>query len=336
MSESKTPSKLQSKLQSKPHNFAYLIIVLTFSLSFGCADQHSESNDSALKNGYSEQINHGRYFNLYADEACQNPCSFLVKTDFNVAKVVYEADGYTFADSSDHEQGFEISYDFSRFGRRHVIAYGYSSDERLLEQAEVFVEVSANPESPANPQSQAQAQSPSIDVPYYYQYNNYYSPGASCQNTSIAMVLKYLGLNITPDDITARFGKDYAQSPAGLADVFNRYLREAGLSYRLTPNTNGSLQGLKDALDQGFPVIIHGYFTRPGHVLVVTGYDENGYYTNDPAGRWSQIFKGGYTGSQSATVGKNIYYDRSAFEAAVATSNGYNYLPLWFHILKAN
>ena len=37
------------------------------------------------------------------------------------------------------------------------------------------------------------------------------------------MVLAYLGWNGEPDDITRRFGKD-AQSPAGLAEVFNAYV----------------------------------------------------------------------------------------------------------------
>ena len=169
------------------------------------------------------------------------------------------------------------------------------------------------------------------DVPYFYQYNNSLYPSASCQNTSIAMVLAYLGWSGTPDQITGRYGKDWAQSPAGLADLFNTYVRQEGLSMSLQPNTSGSIAGLKAELDRGHPVIIHGFFTSYGHVLVVLGYDEGGYYVNDPAGQWSGYFKGGYPGGGS---GRNIYYNKSAFEAAVATSNGYSPLPLWYHALR--
>ena len=63
-----------------------------------------------------------------------------------------------------------------------------------------------------------------------------------------------------------------------------------------------------------------------GHVLVVTGYDEGGYYVNDPAGTWSQIFKGGYRNAwNESTEGRNIYYRKDAFERAIATYDGYTF-----------
>jgi hypothetical protein len=170
-------------------------------------------------------------------------------------------------------------------------------------------------------------------VPYFYQYANSLSPGASCQNTSIAMLLKHFGWSGTPDGITARFGKDLAQSPAGLASVFNTLASEAGLSARLTARTNGTVEGLRALLDAGKPTIIHGYFTGYGHVLVALKYTGSGYVVNDPAGRWSQTFRGGYPYGWSAGVGRAITYGRAAFERAVATSNGSSPLPLWYHEL---
>ena len=169
------------------------------------------------------------------------------------------------------------------------------------------------------------------DVPYFYQYDNSLHPSASCQNTSVAMVLSYLGWRGTPDQITSRYGKDWAQSPAGLAALFNRYVESAGLSMRLQPTTSGTLSGLRAELDRGHPVIIHGYFTRYGHVMVVLDYDANGYYLNDPAGRWSEYFMGGYSGGGS---GRGVYYSKAAFEAAASTSDGYSHLPIWYHALR--
>ena len=302
-----------------------------------CADEEGDVAESTHKTGMMEQqLDMGTYFTMVVEDSCESPCTFRVKTDFPVAKIKYEADGFLLGSSTDVDQHFEITYDFSTLGMRQIIASGYADDETLLTKADIVIEVRANPNSEINQDPSSQNTGLALDVPYFYQYSNYYSPRASCQNTSIAMVLKYLGLDIVPDDITERFGKDYAQTPNGLAEIFNRYLNENGMNYRLTPHTQGSIQGLKEALDQGFPVIIHGYFTRSGHVVVVTGYDANGYYVNDPAGRWDQEFKGGYYGEQSDSIGKNIYYTKSAFESAVATSNGYHYLPLWFHTLKAN
>ncbi len=184
---------------------------------------------------------------------------------------------------------------------------------------------------PSDDEGRSEARS--VSVPYFYQYANSYHPSASCQNTSIAMVLKWAGWSGTPDDITARFGKDLAQSPAGLAQVFNTLADEAGLDVRITPNTSGSLEGLRSLLAAGKPTIVHGYFTGYGHVMVATGYDGSGYTANDPAGKWAQSFKGGYPYGWSTSVGRGIRYGKGAFEQAVSTSNGSSYLPLWYHEL---
>jgi uncharacterized protein YvpB len=171
------------------------------------------------------------------------------------------------------------------------------------------------------------------DVPYFFQYDNALYPGSSCQNTSVAMVLAHLGWSGRPDDITASWGKDYAQRPHNLSHMFNAIATEEGLGGALQTTTNGTLEGLRSTLQEGYIVIIHGYFTSYGHVLVVTGYDGSFYTTNDPAGVWRQTFRGGYAWS-SSTAGHGIRYPKEAFETAVATSNGQNSLPLWYHILR--
>jgi hypothetical protein len=147
------------------------------------------------------------------------------------------------------------------------------------------------------------------------------------------MVLGYYGWRGNPDQITQRWGRAYAQSPARLAEVFNILAGEAGLSVRLTPTTQGTIEGLQAGLSAG-PVIVHGMFTSSGHVLVVIGYDEQGYWVNDPAGSWAQTFEGGYAGSLGNTAGQGTYYSRAAFEQAVTTLDGYTYAPLWYHTVS--
>ena len=164
------------------------------------------------------------------------------------------------------------------------------------------------------------------DVPYYNQYNNKNFGWATCQNTSIAMVLTHFGDTIHPDEIFDRWGKDYAQSPAGLNEVYASY----STSSSILTKTNATEDDLKRALDEGAIVIVHGYFTRSGHVLVVKGYDSTGYYVNDPAGVWSECFKCGYSGSMNGIT----KYSNSSFYSAVFTSNGSSFLPGWIHIIK--
>jgi uncharacterized protein YvpB len=169
------------------------------------------------------------------------------------------------------------------------------------------------------------------DVPYFYQYDNALSPSASCQNTSVAMLLKHYGVNVTPDRITSRFGKDKAQSPEGLASVFNTLAAEAGISQRLRAHRDGNMADINAQLQAGTPTIVHGYFTGYGHVVLATGYDGSSYTVNDPAGRWSGSFKGGYGGGQSSTSGDGVRYSASSFSSAVATSNGSSFLAPWWH-----
>ena len=171
-------------------------------------------------------------------------------------------------------------------------------------------------------------------VPYFYQYDNSLSPGASCQNTSVAMVLRYAGWSGDPDTITARFGKDLAQSPAGLVQVFNTLASEAGLDARLTAHTDGTVSGFRALLAQGRPVIVNGYFTGFGHVVVTLAYEGGQYVVNDPAGRWSQTFKGGYPYGWNSTAGKAIRYSAGPYEDAISlNSSGTGSLPLWYYEL---
>ena len=265
---------------------------------------------------------------ITSDARCENPCELAVAVSGPVTEVEYYADTY-YLGMGTPSDGFSISYQFSQPGRRSLTVKGYNSDGRLIAEDTQQLQVVAT--STAQPTDNNTAANGFPSVPYFFQYDNRLFPGSSCQNTSIAMVLAYLGWRGNPDEITSVYGKYMAQEPAGLARLFNIYGQSMGASMRLLPNTNGSIAGLKSELDRGHPVIIHGYFTRAGHVVVVLGYDNDGYYVNDPAGAWSQVFKGGYSSGGS---GRNTYYRRGAFEAAVATSDGYNPLPLWYHSLR--
>ena len=55
-------------------------------------------------------------------------------------------------------------------------------------------------------------------------------------------------------------------------------------------------------------------------LVLTTGRDGSSYTVNDPAGRWSQVFRGGYGGDQNSRSGQGVKYGSGAFRSAVATS----------------
>lgn len=166
---------------------------------------------------------------------------------------------------------------------------------------------------------------------YFSQWDNQLYPGSTCQNTTVAMLLSRYGWEGSPDDITREWGKDYAQSPRGLSNVFNYYAMIDDISWRLQPEMEGSLEEFRERLLRGIPTPVHGYFTSYGHVVLAMRFDGVEYTVMDPAGCWVQRFGGGY--DPTCLSGDTIKYPKEAFESAVATSDGYSFLSMWFHRL---
>ena len=111
--------------------------------------------------------------------------------------------------------------------------------------------------------------------------------------------------------------------------MFNHYAGQMGIPQRITPHTTGTIGDIEALLDAGKPVIVHGYFTGYGHVIVLTGHTDTDFIVNDPAGTWNESFAGGFS---SYCTGNGAKYNKNAFELAVTTSNGST--PdgqLWYH-----
>ncbi len=54
---------------------------------------------------------------------------------------------------------------------------------------------------------------------------------------------------------------------------------------------NATIDQIKKHVDSGKPCIIHGWFTKSGHIIVIRGYNDQGFIVNDPYGEW---FESGY------------------------------------------
>ncbi|KAF0091027.1 MAG: SH3 domain-containing protein [Fusobacteria bacterium] len=132
-----------------------------------------------------------------------------------------------------------------------------------------------------------------------------------CEVTSLAMILNYLGVNVTkiqlaneipyhqtnPDlgFVGSPFNSyGYTIFPPALMNIMEKY---AGSAVNLTGS--GTI-GIKNSINQGKPVLVwarlSGFYL---HAVVITGYNNDGFYYNDP-----------WTGK------KNAYINNSAFNTA--------------------
>lgn len=145
-----------------------------------------------------------------------------------------------------------------------------------------------------------------LDVPHLSQRDNRYRPSGTCNVTSVAMVLKYFGVKARTgerqfeDELyleVSRWGRRHVH--AHLSKLMNIY----GIKNRFSTET--SWDAVKRHLAEGNPVIVSGQFTSYGHIIVLRGYDERGFWVNDP---WGEHFNGSGYGYYKATSGENLHY----------------------------
>ena len=117
-----------------------------------------------------------------------------------------------------------------------------------------------------------------LPVPHYQQIGKYY-----CLPACARMVLSYLGLPATEEEVAARLGS----TPIGTSGRYLLRLQSASLSVEYGPLT---LSLLKTELDQNRPVIVlvssiflDYWQIDTAHAVVVVGYDDDWLFLNDPA-----------------------------------------------------
>jgi hypothetical protein len=157
------------------------------------------------------------------------------------------------------------------------------------------------------------------NVPYFNQEDNEIEGWRACGATSAAMCLKYFNVqDLGPlpqyeDDVKDRF--DRLGIDHGSPDGIRRLLE--GLGLRDDLKLNASLSDITRSLDSGEICILHGFWTRPGHILVIRGYNDNGdFFVNDPHGEW---FYAGYSVNSRFSPdnkGENKLYSRKLISSA--------------------
>lgn len=172
-----------------------------------------------------------------------------------------------------------------------------------------------------------------LKVPHFSQLDNKINPTGSCNVTSVAMVLSFLGIKGNgngqlEDQLYQRMeGLGLSRhSPQDLAAFINSEYGKYGI--KDTFNPRATRQQIKQHLAKGNPVFVHGYFTDFGHILVVRGYDDGAYtgrgafIVNDPYGEY---YESGY---DTKVSGENQYYSYALFDKLVAPDGG-----MWAHFM---
>ncbi|MBD2022548.1 C39 family peptidase [Leptolyngbya sp. FACHB-36] len=164
-----------------------------------------------------------------------------------------------------------------------------------------------------------------LPIPYKSQLDNQENPTGSCNVTSLAMCLTFLGARRKQsrgqfEDELYQYAEDYGLSrhdPHDLATIVERY------GCRDDFRANATIEQVQDWLCEGKPIVIHGYFTSFGHIVVITGFDESGFIVHDPYGEWTPY------GYRTDLSGQSVRYSYSMIKNLCIPDGNF-----WVHFIS--
>lgn len=187
---------------------------------------------------------------------------------------------------------------------RLLVAENYATDPSYSEKVIQIINTKKTP------LAQQQAILPVI---YMSQRDNYRDASRTCFSSSCAMMLKYLKPNSIQDDnnyLMAVF--QYGDSTDSNAQL--KALKKFGVDATFTTKGNRAL--VHKQIDNKKPVPVgflhHGTVDAPtgsGHWLCIIGYDDTGYWVNDPWGECDLL-----SGTYPKTYGAKLHYSYKNFE----------------------
>ena len=167
----------------------------------------------------------------------------------------------------------------------------------------------------------------------------------TCQSACIAQML---GKTSAEDVYAIRSALERIGTP-GDPRVMEEYLKPRVISYRF--DAGASLDDARKALDSGFKLITHGFFTKSGHVVNIVGYEPDPrtlgirFVVDDP---WSEFDFPSWSYPKPDKSGDNVRYSsygmyaacvagQSRDDAARIYRNGIlnsSQSGMWLHVIK--
>ena len=164
-----------------------------------------------------------------------------------------------------------------------------------------------------------------LTVPWLSQNDNWYNPNGSCNVTSYAMLMLFFGIKASKypqlEDELYKYMEDNGLSrhnPYDLAKMGRHY----GLDVRFTEKAEID-EVCEWIATERKPVVVHGYFTAFGHIIVIVGYDENGFIVHDPYGEWFS------TGYRTDISGSYLHYSYSLIRRTCIPDGNF-----WVHFIS--
>ncbi|MEG5234324.1 C39 family peptidase [Microcoleus sp. AT9b-C3] len=165
-----------------------------------------------------------------------------------------------------------------------------------------------------------------LNVRHFSQLDNRHHPSGTCNLTCVAMCLDYFkvrpkqpGKQLEDELFEYVYSKKLSRhSPEDLAKVVRAY----GCKDRFT--WYATIEEVIAWIDQGNPCILHGMFTRSGHIVVARGYKPGKLIVNDPNGEY---FRNGYDITAS---GAGLEYSFGLIQETCAYDGEF-----WVHFISA-
>ena len=148
-------------------------------------------------------------------------------------------------------------------------------------------------------------------IEYNSQRDNRHRPSGSCNVTSLQMMVqKFSKDHVTDDQLwevcNSNETKKWALEKVG--SWVSQYIKNDTLNqvhavlaysgnkfvnpdYHILATSNLNEDRIKKSLDNGFPVLVGVKSTTSGHIVLIIGYNKEGFIVNDPWGNWNVKYK---------------------------------------------
>ena len=134
-----------------------------------------------------------------------------------------------------------------------------------------------------------------LAIKHRIQLDNSLHPYGSCNCTSVAMVIEFLtGFSRVPRAIDDQPYAQFEEKLLAYCDLMGldrhehhhlkQLLEMCGVAdiYR----EDGTADQVRRHIDKGLPCISAGFYTASGHIVVISGYNDEGFIIHDPYGEW--------------------------------------------------